>query len=113
MAQDFEDITGQLIKRVVNITKTVENELAQLLRGQRAGRSARKTRAEAEDAPLMQGPSVPSVALDEDNVDDLLADFGILMDDMLRISSSRRWILRLMLKSTYCVSNAIRITRKH
>jgi len=32
MAQDFQDITGQLIKKVVNITKTVESELATLLR---------------------------------------------------------------------------------
>ena len=32
MAQDFQDITGQLIKKVVIITKTVEAELAQLLR---------------------------------------------------------------------------------
>ncbi|KQQ96568.1 protein phosphatase CheZ [Massilia sp. Leaf139] len=77
MAQDFQDITGQLIKKVVTITKTVENELAQLLRDN-APPETRAKLAEKEAAPvqLMSGPSVPSAALDQDNVDDLLADLG-------------------------------------
>jgi len=75
MAQDFQDITGQLIKKVVNITKTVENELAQLLRDN-APAEVREKLAQKPAAPLMQGPSVPSVALDQNNVDDLLADLG-------------------------------------
>ena len=77
MAQDFQDITGQLIKKVVTITKTVENELAQLLRDN-APPETRAKLAEKEAAPvvLMQGPSVPEAALDQDNVDDLLADLG-------------------------------------
>jgi len=74
MAQDFQDITGQLIKKVVNITKTVENELAQLLRDN-APAEVREKLAQ-KPVPLMQGPSVPSVALYQDNVDDLLADLG-------------------------------------
>jgi chemotaxis protein CheZ len=73
MAQDFQDITGQLIKKVVNITKTVEHELAQLLRDNAP--PAVREKLQAKPA-LMQGPSVPSVALDQDNVDDLLADLG-------------------------------------
>jgi chemotaxis protein CheZ len=32
MAQDFQDITGQLIKKIVAITASAERELAQLLR---------------------------------------------------------------------------------
>src|SRR5471032_802260 len=75
MAQDFQDITGQLIKKVVNITKTVENELAQLLRDN-APAEVREKLAQKPAVPLMQGPSVPSVALDQNNVDDLLADLG-------------------------------------
>lgn len=74
MAQDFQDITGQLIKKVVIITKTVENELAQLLRDNAPAEVREKLAL--KEAPLMQGPSVPSVALDQDNVDDLLADLG-------------------------------------
>ena len=77
MAQDFQDITGQLIKKVVAITKTVENELAQLLRDN-APPETRAKLAEKEIVPvqLMSGPSVPSAAMDQDNVDDLLADLG-------------------------------------
>jgi chemotaxis protein CheZ len=82
MAQDFQDITGQLIKKVVNITKTVENELAQLLRDSAPAdvkeKLAQKQAAQELEQPvqLMSGPSVPSAALDQDSVDDLLADLG-------------------------------------
>jgi chemotaxis protein CheZ len=77
MAQDFQDITGQLIKKVVIITKTVENELAQLLRDHAPPEAKEKlAQKHKEPAPLMQGPSVPAVALDQDNVDDLLAELG-------------------------------------
>jgi chemotaxis protein CheZ len=82
MAQDFQDITGQLIKKVVVITKTVENELTQLLKDSAPPdvkeKLAQKQAAQEQEQPvtLMQGPSVPSAALDQDSVDDLLADLG-------------------------------------
>jgi chemotaxis protein CheZ len=79
MAQDFQDITGQLIKKVVNITKTVEQELAQLLRDHAPPEAKERLAAHqkaAVEPEMMSGPSVPSVALDQDNVDDLLADLG-------------------------------------
>jgi chemotaxis protein CheZ len=74
MAQDFQDITGQLIKKVVHITKTVEAELAQLLKDN-APPSVKEKIAQKE-VSLMSGPSAPTVALNQDNVDDLLADLG-------------------------------------
>jgi chemotaxis protein CheZ len=74
MAQDFQDITGQLIKKVVIITKTVEAELAQLLRDN-APPDVREKIAQKE-VVLMSGPSTPTVALTQDSVDDLLADLG-------------------------------------
>ncbi len=73
MAQDFQDITGQLIKKVVIITKAVEKELAELLRDNAPPAVREKL---AKPVVLMQGPSVPTVAMDQDNVDDLLADLG-------------------------------------
>lgn len=79
MAQDFQDITGQLIKKVVKITQTVESELAQLLRDNAPPdikEKLAKKEQPAAPAPLMQGPSVPEAALNQDNVDDLLADLG-------------------------------------
>ena len=74
MAQDFQDITGQLIKKVVLITKTVEQELAELLRDNAP--PAVREKLAAKPGVLMSGPALPSVALDQDNVDDLLADLG-------------------------------------
>jgi chemotaxis protein CheZ len=74
MAQDFQDITGQLIKKVVVITKTVEQELAQLLKDN-APVEVREKIAQKE-VSLMSGPSAPTVALTQDSVDDLLADLG-------------------------------------
>lgn len=74
MAQDFQDITGQLIKKVVHITKTVEQELAQLLKDN-APPSVKEKIAQKE-VSLMSGPSAPTVALSQDSVDDLLADLG-------------------------------------
>jgi chemotaxis protein CheZ len=81
MAQDFQDITGQLIKKVVTITKTVENELTQLLKDSappdvKEKLAQKQQAAQEQPVTLLQGPSVPSVALDQDSVDDLLADLG-------------------------------------
>ncbi|QJD89209.1 protein phosphatase CheZ [Duganella dendranthematis] len=74
MAQDFQDITGQLIKKVVTITKTVESELATLLRDNAP--PAVKEKIAQKEVSLMSGPSAPAVALNQDSVDDLLADLG-------------------------------------
>ncbi|CAN5408987.1 hypothetical protein BH11PSE11_BH11PSE11_00060 [soil metagenome] len=75
MAQDFQDITGQLIKKIVTITKTVEMELAQLLRDNAPPEMRAALEAE-EKLVLLNGPSLPSVALEQDGVDDLLDSLG-------------------------------------
>lgn len=75
MAQDFQDITGQLIKKIVNITNRVENELAQLLRDN-APPEVKAAIAENKPVDLMQGPSAPGAAMAQDDVDSLLADLG-------------------------------------
>jgi len=80
MAQDFQDITGQLIKKIVTITHAAEKELAQLLLDNappetRAAMEAAQAAAK-QPTELMQGPSVPSNAMGQDDVDSLLADLG-------------------------------------
>ncbi|WP_151634370.1 protein phosphatase CheZ [Noviherbaspirillum aerium] len=75
MAQDFQDITGQLIKKIVLITSTAEKELAQLLRDN-APPEVKAAMAEAKPVELMQGPAAPGVAMAQDDVDSLLADLG-------------------------------------
>lgn len=77
MAQDFQDITGQLIKKIVVITNTAERELAQLLRDNAPPEvKAAMAAAEHKSVDLMAGPSVPAVAISQDGVDDLLESLG-------------------------------------
>lgn len=76
MAQDFQDITGQLIKKIVVITNQVERELAQLLRDNAPPEVKAAMAAENKPADLMQGPAAPGTAMAQDDVDSLLADLG-------------------------------------
>ncbi|MFI4939084.1 MAG: protein phosphatase CheZ [Burkholderiales bacterium] len=77
MAQDFQDLTGQLIKKILSITQLAEKELAQLLRDY-APPEMKTTIAAVETKPveLLHGPSTPTVAMEQDDVDNLLADLG-------------------------------------
>ena len=79
MAQDFHDLTGQVIARVVNLAATIEDQLVQLLI-QTAPSSAHVQVAPPEPARL-QGPVVdpentPDIVTDQSQVDDLLASLG-------------------------------------
>jgi chemotaxis protein CheZ len=75
MAQDFQDITGQLIKKIVIITQAVEGELAQLLRDNAPPELLKK---EEKDPPpgLMNGPAMGGTAMEQDDVDSLLEGLG-------------------------------------
>ena len=75
MAQDFQDITGQLIKKIVVITQSVENELAQLLRDNAPPELLKKEEKEV-DAALMNGPAMGGTAMEQDDVDSLLEGLG-------------------------------------
>lgn len=78
MAQDFQDITGQLIKKIVAITNRVETELAQLLldNAPPAVKAAAQEHKAETPTELMNGPAMPAVAMAQDDVDSLLADLG-------------------------------------
>ncbi len=73
MAQDFQDLTGQLIKKVVTLLERTEKDLLGLLiSGAPDGAiSARKK----DD--LLAGPgAVGGIQLNQESVDDLLSDLG-------------------------------------
>jgi chemotaxis protein CheZ len=76
MAQDFQDITGQLIKKIVVITSQAEHELAQLLRDNAPPEVKAALAAENKPEEIMSGPSAPGTAMAQDAVDNLLADLG-------------------------------------
>ena len=70
MAQDFQDITGQIIKKVVNLTGSLQTQLTQLL----YDFAPTVPRSVAVD--LLAGPNVPTSALAQDDVDSLLGELG-------------------------------------
>ena len=75
MAQDFQDITGQLIKKIIIITQSVEVELAQLLRDNAPPELLKKEEKDAAEN-LMHGPAMGGTAMEQDDVDSLLEGLG-------------------------------------
>ncbi len=90
MAQDFQDLTGQVIKKMMVLIREIEHQLIQVLLSGRPDVSERVLReqlaaAEAErerhsEPQLLNGPQIKPVAGEavssQDQVDDLLAELG-------------------------------------
>jgi chemotaxis protein CheZ len=79
MAQDFHDLTGQVIARVVALAATIEQQLVQLVI-QTAPPNAvvppiEHTR-EHLAGPVVNPEETPDVVTDQSQVDDLLASLG-------------------------------------
>jgi len=88
MAQDFHDLTGQVISKVVNLAASIEAQLLQLLIitaptepvSKPVEPAAPKTFV-VHDQPVLEGPVVnpegnPDVVKGQSEVDDLLASLG-------------------------------------
>ena len=88
MAQDFQDLSGQVIKKVIDIITRTEAQLVQLLMDsapEQVQATMIKPPSDAEAAAeaaftgqteQLQGPQTPSAALGQSDVDDLLASMG-------------------------------------
>lgn len=85
MAQDFQDLTGQVIRRVIDLVQEVEEGLVGLVRvaGERMARTTEEipTAAENKNDSHGYGPAVPGVdkadvVHGQDEVDDLLSSLG-------------------------------------
>jgi chemotaxis protein CheZ len=85
MAQDFQDLTGQIIRRVISLVQEVEENLVQLVRisGQRIGTDEKPKAADNQKDTMMkgQGPHIPGqqdaeFVQGQDDVDDLLSSLG-------------------------------------
>jgi chemotaxis protein CheZ len=76
-ACSFQDITGQRITKVVATLKTIEEKVAQIVATFGAGSTAADGEAEVEvgEAALLNGPQHPTVAMDQSDIDRLLASF--------------------------------------
>ena len=79
MAQDFHDLTGQVIARVVNLAATIEEQLVQLLI-QTAPPSVQSAPIEVPRehlaGPVVDPERTPDVVTNQSQVDDLLASLG-------------------------------------
>ena len=81
MAQDFQDLTGQIISRVIELVEEVEGNLIELVRltGKKMTNTSKKDGGfpdiEAE-GPHVPGVGSKSVVSGQDEVDDLLSSLG-------------------------------------
>lgn len=75
-ACSFQDITGQRITKVVNTLKTIESKVGHLILtfGDPNGERAVMPEVSGE-ADLLNGPQLPTVAMDQSDIDKLLASF--------------------------------------
>ena|SRR5690554_6909889 len=85
MAQDFQDLTGQVIKKMMDVIREIELQLVQVLidtapEARRNAREARGDRREESANDLLNGPQVKPEADDvvasQDQVDSLLDELG-------------------------------------
>ena len=84
MAQDFQDITGQIIKRVISLVTEVEGSLVELVKvGSKLGikSDSSNKKKDGEESSELAGPQVPgmeseSIVASQDDVDDLLSSLG-------------------------------------
>jgi len=82
MAQDFHDLTGQVIAKVVNLAAAIEEQLVQLLIQTAPPEAVVKVPATHEPyTPALDGPVVNAegnadVVTNQSEVDDLLASLG-------------------------------------
>jgi chemotaxis protein CheZ len=75
-ACSFQDITGQRITKVVATLKTIEAKVAQIVATFGSGEVASlPTLPEPNEATLLNGPQHPTVAMDQSDIDKLLASF--------------------------------------
>lgn len=78
MAQDFQDLSGQVIKKVIDIITKTELQLVQLLVESAPAKEQEKPDATPAtvDTHVLEGPQTAETALKQDDVDDLLASLG-------------------------------------
>jgi chemotaxis protein CheZ len=76
-ACSFQDITGQRITKVVTTLKVIEEKVAHIIAtfGPSIAAQGRAAAIIATDADLLNGPQLPAHAMDQSDIDKLLASF--------------------------------------
>ncbi len=85
IAQDYQDLTGQMIRRVITLVQDVEDNLVGLIKmsGDNYATTERKPavsnksdKKETLEGPQMNAEENPEVVASQDDVDDLLSSLG-------------------------------------
>ena len=83
MAQDFQDLTGQVIRKVIDLVREVEDSLINMLtafgisQGDTSGEVAKpKVGENLVEGPIVNKEERDDVVADQDDVDDLLSSLG-------------------------------------
>jgi chemotaxis protein CheZ len=79
MAQDFQDLTGQIIRKVIDLVHDVEEKLVKLVRI--TGNRLEEGKVSSPAAETLSGPAIPGLdkgdqVRNQDDVDDLLSSLG-------------------------------------
>ena len=79
MAQDFQDLTGQVIKKIMSLAQDLEKQLVQVLVDFSPGAAKKETN---DNASLVNGPQINpenavNVVSNQTQVDDLLDSLGL------------------------------------
>lgn len=79
MAQDFQDLTGQIIRKVITLVHNVEEKLVMLVRI--TGSKLEDPDQKKDQAEVLAGPAIPGLdqgeqVTNQDDVDDLLSSLG-------------------------------------
>lgn len=82
MAQGFQDLTGQVIKKVISLVQDVESRLVHIIRlagdmhTSKNDEDIRKQKMADEHGPAIPGVTQSEVVSGQDDVDDLLSSLG-------------------------------------
>ncbi len=78
LAQDFQDLTGQIIRKVITLVTDIEDKLVQLVRisGSKLPETKYKSAADTLEGPVVPGVEQGDVVHGQDDVDDLLSSLG-------------------------------------
>jgi chemotaxis protein CheZ len=76
MAQDFQDLTGQVIKKVIALAQDLENQLLQVLLASTPPEKRKNLGDDLLNGPVVNASGRSDVVTNQAQVDDLLASLG-------------------------------------
>ena len=80
MAQDFQDLTGQIIKRVITLVQEVEDRLVDILTvfkvEEQLDEAEENGKPSKAEGPILNPHEREDAVASQDDVDDLLASLG-------------------------------------